>query len=74
MAGHRQDKLNNAVCLELAAIIREVKQTYPPTSVPREYFTAFWATMTVYRKDSFRQPDLSEANLRNALTYVSPRN
>lgn len=24
-AGHRQDKLNNAVCLELAAIIREVK-------------------------------------------------
>ncbi len=23
--GHRQDKLNNAVCLELAAIIREVK-------------------------------------------------
>ncbi len=25
MAGHRQDKLNNAVCLELAAIIREVK-------------------------------------------------
>ncbi len=25
MAGHRQDKLNNAVCLELAAILREVK-------------------------------------------------
>lgn len=25
MAGHRQDKLNNAVMLELAAIIREVK-------------------------------------------------
>ena len=25
MAGHRQDKVNNAVCLELAAIIREVK-------------------------------------------------
>ncbi len=25
MAGHRQDKLNNAVCAELAAIIREVK-------------------------------------------------
>ena len=25
MAGHRQDKLNNAVCLELASIIREVK-------------------------------------------------
>lgn len=25
MAGHRQDKLNNAVCLELAVIIREVK-------------------------------------------------
>ena len=24
-AGHRQDKLNNAVCLELSAIIREVK-------------------------------------------------
>ena len=24
MAGHRQDKLNNAVCLELAAILREV--------------------------------------------------
>lgn len=23
--GHRQDKVNNAVCLELAAIIREVK-------------------------------------------------
>ena len=25
MAGHRQDKLNNAVCLALAAILREVK-------------------------------------------------
>ncbi len=25
MAGHRQDKLNNAVCGELAAILREVK-------------------------------------------------
>lgn len=25
MAGRRQDKLNNAVCLELAAILREVK-------------------------------------------------
>ncbi len=25
MAGHRQDKLNNAVCLELASILREVK-------------------------------------------------
>lgn len=25
MAGRRQDKLNNAVCLELASIIREVK-------------------------------------------------
>ncbi len=25
MAGHRQDKLNNAVCGELAAILRQVK-------------------------------------------------
>ena len=25
MAGHRTDKVNNAVCLELAAILREVK-------------------------------------------------
>ena len=25
MAGHRQDKVNNAVCLELSAILREVK-------------------------------------------------
>ena len=25
MAGHRQDKLTNAGCLELAAILREVK-------------------------------------------------
>ena len=25
MAGHRQDKVNNAVCAEMAAILREVK-------------------------------------------------